>query len=57
MPIDTPLSPVISPHELAAEDVMPEHTGTGTQSAEIAPSVLSAMAHVSGAHAVPELGQ
>ncbi|RMD11061.1 helix-turn-helix domain-containing protein, partial [Klebsiella pneumoniae] len=57
MPIDAPLPPVTSPHELAAEDATPERTSAGIQSAEIASSVLSAMAHAGGAHAVSELGR
>lgn len=57
MPIDDPLPPDTSPDELPAEDATPERTSAGIQSAEIALSVLSAMAHAGGAHAVSELGR
>jgi len=43
--------------DLAAEAAAPERTSAGIQSAEIALTVLSTMAHLGGAHAVSELGR
>ncbi|MGD7324952.1 IclR family transcriptional regulator, partial [Ralstonia pseudosolanacearum] len=53
MPLDDDL-----PADAAAPDSAPaERAGTGIQSAEIALTVLSAMARTGGAHAVSELGR
>ncbi|CAJ0795674.1 HTH-type transcriptional regulator XynR [Ralstonia mannitolilytica] len=53
MPIDDSLPPDEPPVEVAA----PERASAGIQSAEIALTVLSAMARTGGAHAVSELGR
>jgi len=53
MPIDN----LLPPDEPPAEDTPAERTSAGIQSAEIALTVLSAMARTGGAHAVSELGR
>lgn len=53
MPIDDSLPP----DEPPVEDAAPERASAGIQSAEIALTVLSAMARTGGAHAVSELGR
>lgn len=52
-----PLDDLPPPDNLPAEDATPERTSAGIQSAEIALTVLSAMARTGGAHAVSELGR
>ena len=58
MPLDETLPPDDAAPEDAAPDNAPtERASAGIQSAEIALTVLSAMAHTGGAHAVSELGR
>ena len=52
-----PIDDLLPPHEPPVEDAPAERTSAGIQSAEIALTVLSAMARTGGAHAVSELGR
>ncbi|UCF25539.1 MAG: IclR family transcriptional regulator, partial [Ralstonia sp.] len=57
MPTADDLADTLPPDDAPAEDAAPERTSAGIQSAEIALTVLAAMARTGGAHAVSELGR